>query len=349
MLLVTDNKIPFIDEFFSPFIDIRRVNGHEITPQDLINADILLTRTITRVTKDLIQNTPIQFIGTATAGVDHIDVDYLHAHKIQFATAAGANATAVSEYVVCCLAALKKAGYLIQKSPVIGVIGCGNVGSLLGLLLQSLGFEVICYDPLLVNQPSLSFTDFDTLISESDVITIHTPLTTTGLYPTYHLLNALTFDKMKPNSILINTARGGVIDENALLATQHITCCIDVWTNEPEINLQLLNKTVIGTPHIAGYTIQAKRMATEMIFTAAANYFGWHKTKPAEAHAGAVLKTTRAITKENWEITALSHFDPIKRADELKNAIKLHPAVKTTEIFNQQRHLPLRDGFLAKL
>lgn len=276
MKIVADDKIPHISEFFTECDDIIYLPGEKITRADLVDADILLTRTVTRVDQSLLENTAVRFVGTATTGTDHIDHDYLALKNITLATAAGANAEAVAEYVMCCVAALKKNKFLENKKTV-GIIGCGRIGRLVAKFFESQEYKVFCYDPLLSEKLPFHFITFEKLISTCDIISLHTPLTKTGLHPTFHLLNETVLKKIKPGAILFNTARGDVIDQSALLSTKNIILCLDVWKNEPHISLELLHKVAIGTPHIAGYSVQAKYRATEMIYNAAAKFFEWEK------------------------------------------------------------------------
>ena len=279
MKLVADDKIPHVSDFFTQCDTITLLPGESITRQDLIDADALLTRTVTTVNADLLHDTAIRFVGTATTGVDHIDQTWLTAHGIALATAAGANSQAVLEYVVCCIMSLKKKGVL-QHHKTAGIIGCGRIGRLVADYLINNGFDVIGYDPLLTYSLDFPLVSLDELLSRADIISIHTPLTKSGLFPTFHMLNATALKKIKEGAILINTSRGSVIDQTDLLKTDHIILCLDVWENEPIISLELLNRVLIGTPHIAGYSMQAKYRATEMIYDSAADFFGWKKIHP---------------------------------------------------------------------
>ena len=162
MKIVTDDKIPHISRLFTDCDEIIYLPGEKITRADLIDADILLTRTVTRVDQALLENTAIRFVGTATTGIDHIDTVYLDKKNITLATAAGANAEAVAEYIACCVTALKKNKFLENKK-VVGIIGCGRIGRLVAKLFETLGFQVFCYDPLLKEKLPLHFISFEKL------------------------------------------------------------------------------------------------------------------------------------------------------------------------------------------
>lgn len=238
-----------------------------------MTADALLTRTVTRVNAELLSGTRVKFIGTATTGIDHIDKNYLEQYRIFLASAQGANSDAVMDYVALCISALQKQQMLSKKNVVAGIIGRGRIGSKVEKLFKMLGFHVFCYDPFLEGE---NFISLEKLMRESDLISIHTPLTKTNPHPTFHMIDEKLIRTMKKDAVLINTSRGDVIDQNALCAAKNIILCLDVWENEPDISIELLKKVFIGTPHIAGYSLDAKFRATEMIYDSAAKYFGWN-------------------------------------------------------------------------
>ncbi|MDP1574169.1 MAG: 4-phosphoerythronate dehydrogenase [Coxiellaceae bacterium] len=310
MKLVADDKIPYIDCFFSHFDKVVLLPGEKIANSDLTDADLLLTRTVTTVNEPLLKNTAVKFVGSATTGIDHIDTHYLADHAIFFANAAGANSQAVAEYVLCAIAALIHSGQLKEQG-VAGIIGYGRIGKLIASLLNTVGFTVLSYDPFVLNDYS---TSLEKLLADSDVITIHTPLTKTGLYPTYHMIDEEELSLMKKNAVLINTARGSVINQNALLNHQDLILCLDVFENEPTISLELLHRLTIATPHIAGYTLEAKQRATTMIFDQAAQFFGWEKKNTAPP----VIKNT-APTKISLD-NCLLHYDPLAHTKAFRTA-----------------------------
>lgn len=321
MKLVVDDKIPHIQAFFDRCDVITALPGEAITTRDLKDADALIVRTITPVNENLLANTSVKFVGTASTGVDHIDIDYLKKNNIVFANAAGANASAVADYVAACMNVLQQQNKL-QKNAVVGVIGCGRIGRLVAKHAKQRGFRVICYDPLLTEKPAFRLVSFDTLIAKSDMITLHVPLTTVGLYPTFHMINEKTMRAMKPGVILINTSRGSVIDQRALLIDKTSTFCLDVWENEPAISLRVLNKAFIATPHIAGYSVEAKFRATEMLYEQAAHFFGWEK-KPANL----CISHHQSI-----------QYDPLSHTQAFKAAFQGINDAKTIQaIFTEQR------------
>lgn len=337
MKLIADNKIPHITELFSNNSDVTFVQGEEISRIHLQDATILLTRTVTTINAALLSNTSIQFVGTATTGIDHVDTEWLANNNILFANAAGANSTAVADYVFCCIAALKNHGHLNKKKLTAGIIGCGRIGHLVATLLKNNGFDIICYDPLREEKSDFYFASLEELMSESDLITLHTPLTYTGQHPTFHMINDALIKKIKKNAVLINTARGGVIDQSALLKTNTIILCLDVWENEPDISLELLHKVAIGTPHIAGYSARAKYRATQMIYEQAADFFGWHKIISAENKAGAHHTIDFPA--------ALAHYNPLTHTEYFRRAF--NNTLDTKAVFiDARKNYPLREELL---
>lgn len=324
MKIVADNKIPFVSDFFTSRGDLIFLPGESINKQDLITADILLTRTITPVTTALLSGTTVQFVGTATTGTDHIDKQYLEQFGIFLATAEGANSSAVAEYVALCVSSLQQHQLLMKKNGVIGIIGRGRIGALVEKFFKTQGFSVFCYDPFLIGD---HFTSLEKLMRESDIISIHTPLTKTGPYPTFHMIDSSLIQSMKKNAILINTSRGGVIDQNALLSAKNNILCLDVWENEPAISTELLQQVFIGTPHIAGYSLDAKFRATRMIYDAAATYFGWHD------HSVVAPPTKKIIS-----------YDPHEHTQSFRASFKgVSDREKIQKIFMRERkNYPLR-------
>ncbi len=282
MLIVADENIPYVKEGFAEFGDVITVHGRKITKDILKDADVLLVRSITKVNADLLEGTPVRFVGTATIGYDHIDIDYLNSRGITFSSAPGSNANSVAEYVVSGLLELEQNHEYKLQGRKIGIVGVGNVGSRVAKKVPALGLIPVLYDPPLaekINHHPL-FEPFENIIN-CDIITFHVPLEKTGPYPTYHMADEDFFFQIKQSVVVINTSRGAVVETNALLnairrgiVTHSI---IDVWENEPNINLDLLNYVTIGTPHIAGYSFDGKVNGTYQLYLALCNFL---KQKP---------------------------------------------------------------------
>ena len=199
---------------------------------------------------------------SATSGIDHIDTKYLKKNNIIFVHAPGSNARSVAEYVLSSLFAIAEYENFDISKKTVGIIGYGQVGSKVKYFLESVGTKCLLNDPPLAEQESTeSYQELEQIL-KADIITLHVPLTTGGQYPTSQLINESFLDKLKPNVILINTSRGEVVDESALLSFKatnpDATLILDVWCNEPEININLLKQCFIGTPHIAGYSYDGK-------------------------------------------------------------------------------------------
>ena len=271
MNLIIDENIAFAQEAFSHFGKAILVNGHSLTNKNLKDADALIIRSITRIDKGLLRNSKVKFVGTATIGTDHIDLDYLHSKNISFADAKGCNADSVVEYVFTALLKIAAERNISLKEKSIGVVGVGNIGSRVVRLAESLGMKVLKNDPPLErNRIGKNYVSLDELLNV-DIITLHVPLSFEGDDKTYHLLSQDNLNKIKSNAIMINTSRGAVIDNASLLDETNkkgFNLILDVWENEPSINLDLLAKTKVATAHIAGYSLEGKINGTKMIYDA---------------------------------------------------------------------------------
>ncbi|HEX7357084.1 MAG TPA: 4-phosphoerythronate dehydrogenase [Ignavibacteriaceae bacterium] len=279
--IVVDENIAFADKAFNQIGDVTLISGREITNSVLKNADVLIVRSITKIDEQLLKNTPIKFVGTATIGTDHIDLDYLKKNNIAFADAKGCNAYSVAEYTVAALLnlSLRLKFKLDEKS--IGIVGVGNVGSKVADFTKALGMKVLLNDPPLQRDgDSREFVDLDEIL-KCDIITIHTPLNLKGADKTYHLFDVEKLNKIRDYSILINTSRGPVINNPALLESiedKHFNAVLDVWEDEPEVNINLLKKVKIATPHIAGYSYEGKVNGTKLIYNALCNFLKTEKS-----------------------------------------------------------------------
>ena len=269
--VIIDKGIPFLEGVFPPEIDVRYLSPEEITPEAVRYADALFVRTRTQINKGLLHGSNVRFVATATIGFDHIDQDFCREAGIHWVSCPGCNAQAVCDYVEEAIAYLRPQ----QSQLTIGVVGYGYVGKLVAKMAQRRGYQVLLSDPPLGIGMSL-----DELAPLCDVLTFHTPLTREGEHPTYHLCDANILRLCKPNTLIINAARGGVIDEQALLSTLNTqrstlnyTTAIDCWENEPNLNQELLKKVDLASFHIAGYSIQGKMNASEMCLRAFCEFF----------------------------------------------------------------------------
>tara|TARA_R110001592_G_scaffold296139_1_gene566462 strand:- start:14222 stop:15355 length:1134 start_codon:yes stop_codon:yes gene_type:complete len=299
MKLVADENIPLISRFFGEFGEVVELPGREIKSSDLKDADILIVRSITKVNKQLLDGSPVKFVGSCTIGMDHLDTDYLQQQGIKFTNAPGCNANSVVEYLLSCLSILTETHDIHWDTLSVGIIGYGNVGSLLAGRLKKLGMHYLAYDPFLKDPDLVSFER----VMKCDVITLHVPLTTDTDYPTFHMFDRDVLSTLRPEQILINASRGAVIDNSALLDAlnkeQHFTAILDVWEHEPEINIDLARKVFIGTPHIAGYSFDGKVSGTEMVYRSLCQVMGF----PARHSSGQFLEEP-SLSKMSFTSTA---------------------------------------------
>ncbi len=277
MIIVADRHIPFLLPRLQDFGEVRLLEPEEITPTAVKDADALIIRTRTKCTDTLLSGSKVRFIGTATIGYDHIDTEYCRLNKIVWTNAPGCNADGVCQYVVSAIRFFEKSRYPNYKDNTvhtIGVVGVGHVGKLVAQYYKHLGFNVLVNDPLVERDRGQKYLSrygsvclLEQIARQADVITFHTPLTLSGEYPTFHLLDESLLSLTKTDTLIVNAARGGVVDERALLKSGR-PFVLDCWENEPEISEEVLQKSVLGTYHIAGYTKQGKQNATDMILYA---------------------------------------------------------------------------------
>lgn len=279
MKIVADDKIPFLKGALEQFAEVIYVPGHKICNEDLKDADALLTRTRTNCNESLLKGTGIRFIGTATIGFDHIDTAYCDKNNIYWTNAPGCNSSSVRQYVA---SALLKVAYEFNfelRDKTIGIVGVGNVGSKVEKFARSIGMRVLLNDPPRARKEgSSSFVDFEELLRESDFITIHLPLNLSGEDKTYHFFNSEVFGKMKKGIWLFNSSRGEVINssdlKDAITSGKLGGAVLDVWENEPQIDLDLMSKAFIVSPHIAGYSADGKANGTSMVVNSLCRFFG---------------------------------------------------------------------------
>ncbi len=285
MKIVADENLAFTEYFFAEFGDIHQAAGRSLSHDDVKDAAALLVRSVTKVNAQLIENTPLKFVGSATIGTDHLDISAIEAQQIAWSNAAGCNAQAVAEYVITALLKLNPTLLSQNNQFTLGIIGLGNVGSRLAYMAKLLGWNVIAYDPF-VQHHDIQQIELEELLKNSDAITTHVPLTKSGEYPTYHLINEHALSLMKSNAILINSARGPVVSETALIADiqkNKRQVVLDVFEHEPEISQQLLDLVTIVTPHIAGYSLEGKARGTQMIYEAFCKTFDYPAHKKFES------------------------------------------------------------------
>ena len=276
MTLVIDQHIPFIVEAIHkewPQVDIFPMKPEEIAADAVKEADVLVVRTRTQVNASLLEGSRVRMVCTATIGFDHIDTTYCESHGIRWMSCPGCNAQAVCDYIEEALREFQMSNVKFQMSnmPTIGIVGVGHVGSLVAKMAQRKGLKVLLNDP-----PKGIGVSLDEIAAQCDIITFHVPLTHNLQFPTYHLCNAEFLAKCKPDALTINAARGGVVDEKALLASGH-PYILDTWENEPNIDPEVVAHAQLASMHIAGYSVEGKRNASQMCLNAIAEQFGLPK------------------------------------------------------------------------
>ena len=278
MQFVIDENIPFAREAFSHLGSVTLLPGRGITREAVRKAHALIVRSVTKVDAALLADTNVQFVGTATTGVEHIDQEYLAVRNIGFAAALGCNANAVAEYVLTALLVTAHAKGLTLSGKTLGIIGAGRIGSLVAAKAPALGMQVLLNDPPLAQATGEQRYRPLAEILQADFMTLHVPLTLDGPDATFHLIGADELARMTPSSVLINAARGEVVDNTALL--EALTkgtiggAVMDVWEGEPAINWDFLNHVTLGTSHIAGYSSDGKIYGTVMVYHACCRFWG---------------------------------------------------------------------------
>ena len=279
MKILVDENMPYARDLFARLGEVTAVPGRPIPVEELDDADALMVRSVTKVNSQLLDGKNVRFVGTATAGTDHVDQDYLAQAGIAFSAAPGCNAIAVVEYVFSALLMLAERDGFQLTDRTVGIVGVGNVGGRLQKRLEALGVRtLLCDPPRAANGEPGDFQPLDKLVEEADILTFHTPLDKDGPYKTWHLADEALISRLKPGAILINACRGAVVDNAALLkcleAGQKLSTVLDVWEPEPDLNVALLEKVDIGTAHIAGYTLEGKARGTTQVFEAYSAFIG---------------------------------------------------------------------------
>ncbi|MFZ4831585.1 4-phosphoerythronate dehydrogenase PdxB [Rouxiella sp. Mn2063] len=287
MKILVDENMPYAVELFSRLGEVQAVPGRPIPQDALTTADALMVRSVTKVNEGLLSGTPVKFVGTATAGTDHVDDQWLAQQGLGFSAAPGCNAIAVVEYVFSALLILAQRDGFQLRDKTVGIIGVGNVGSRLNARLNALGVRTLLCDPPRADRGDAGeFWPLEKLVAEADVLTFHTPLNVDGPYRSHHLADAKLLDALPEGRILINACRGEVVDNAALLAAlngpKKLTAVLDVWEPEPALSLELLEKVAIGTAHIAGYSLEGKARGTTQVFEAFSQFIGQPQQVPLD-------------------------------------------------------------------
>ncbi len=278
--IYADNNIPYLKEALKDISELNFYDSDQITNSDLKDADVLFTRTAVKVNEKLLKDTSIQFVATATSGIDHYDTDWLEKNNIAYSNALGSNANSVAEYVIVSILEWAIENDINLSTKTIGIIGYGNVGSCLGEYARRLGLTVLINDPPKKDE-GFEFPEFteyyelDELIQNSDIISNHVPRYFDGKYKTINLL-AENLQHIQEGVLFIHASRGKVVNEkilSRLIDEKEITAIIDVWADEPNFNHELAKKAKLYTQHIAGHTLDGKILGTKMVLEAFQKHF----------------------------------------------------------------------------
>jgi erythronate-4-phosphate dehydrogenase len=309
-IIYIDENIPLLPDVLSNCGKIIMFNGRKLK-NDLLkknDCEYLFVRSTTKVNQSLLEGTDVRFVGTATSGIDHIDTQYLGSKGIHFCSAPGANANSVAEYVLYSMFLYSKKHGISLKDKTIGVVGYGNVGKIVAEYAYLMGLKVLINDPPLKDDgfhfpDHLEYVSLDEICESADVITNHVPLTFQGetKHPTYRLLSEDHIKKIKNGGVIIHTSRGGVIDENALLERidkRELIAAVDVFENEPMVNIDLARAAIISTPHIAGYSYDGKLKGTLMM---AQQFMSFSGLNPDLSRIEQELGSTDKLSVDDFE------------------------------------------------
>jgi erythronate-4-phosphate dehydrogenase len=339
MRIVADENIPLLDAFFGGFGEIVRLPGRSISRTDVLGADALVLRSVTRVDAAMLAGTPVRFVGTCTIGTDHLDLSGLEAAGIGVASAPGCNARGVVEYVLSCLLTLGEATDRHWRKQVVGIVGVGQVGSRLAQTLTALGVQCLLCDPPRAARGEAGFIALDALLAQADVVTLHVPLSRDGEHATHHLLDAERLARLRPGTWLINSSRGPVVDNQALREVlaggSTLQVALDVWEHEPEVDPALAALCRLATPHIAGYSLDGKLRGTEQIYRSFCAHVG---VEPSLAlgelapSSGCAELRIDVATPAHWQLARALRYVYDVRDDDARLRAMLQRAEDMTQV-----------------
>jgi erythronate-4-phosphate dehydrogenase len=351
MLIVADENIPLLDAFFAGFGEIRRVPGRSIDRATVEQADVLLVRSVTHVSRALLEGSKVRFVGTCTIGTDHLDLDYFAEAGIAWSSAPGCNARGVVDYVLGSLMTLAEIEGADLPQRTYGVVGAGEVGGRLIKVLKGLGWNVKVCDPPRQAAEGGDYVSLEQIIEQCDVISLHTPLTRNADGATWHLFDQQRLQQLKPGTWLINAARGPVVDNAALrrvlLEREDLQAVLDVWEAEPEVDVALAELCVLATPHIAGYSLDGKQRGTAQIYQAYCDFIG----QPASIQLGDLLPTPwlsqvtlHADTDPAWALAMLCRgvYDPRRDDADFRRSLVGNVAEQRAAFDVLRKQYPVR-------
>ncbi|MFI4963536.1 MAG: 4-phosphoerythronate dehydrogenase [Legionellales bacterium] len=333
MNILADASLPGLKAAFPRPFNLSTYSSEEALSTLFKGQEVLLCRSTLKVTENVLQNHSLKYLATASSGTDHLDRAYLNAQAIQVIDAKGSNATSVVDYVQSCLAYLDK-HHLIKGSKV-GIIGMGKVGSALYSRLKSIAFQVAPFDPLKNDCQSFISCSQEELYT-CDILCIHAELHNNNPYPSFNLINQDFLAQLQPGCILINASRGGIVNEEALLAHKgNLIYCTDVYLNEPQINRAIIQKATLCTPHIAGHSLEAKYAAIAQISEQLHKAIGL----PLPHYESPVCPRDVMVQEpKSWQELALSLYNPEEETLCLKQAQNIPSSYISLRKKHQNRH-----------
>lgn len=361
MLIVADENIPLLDAFFEGFGEIRRVPGRSIDRATVEQADVLLVRSVTNVSRALLEGSKVRFVGTCTIGTDHLDLEYFQQAGITWSSAPGCNARGVVDYVLGSLLTLAEIEGVALTERTYGVVGAGEVGGRLVKVLKGLGWNVLVCDPPRQAVEGGDYVSLEQIVAQCDVISLHTPLTKSAEQPTWHLFDEPRLRQLKPGAWLINASRGPVVDNSALrevlLEREDLQAVLDVWEGEPSVDIALAELCVIATPHIAGYSLDGKQRGTAQIYQALCQFLG----QPATVSLDDLLPapwlaqvSLNASSDPAWALAMLCRgvYDPRRDDADFRRSLVVSGAEQRTAFDLLRKHYPERreiDGLKVRI
>ncbi len=355
--IIADENMPYAREAFGRLGEVELIHGRAIERERLEGASLLFVRSITKIDARLLAGTGVRFVGTATAGTDHVDEPWLASQGIRFASAPGSNANSVAEYMAAAWLHLAAKNGFELRGKSVGIVGVGQVGSRVEAKARALGMIPLLNDPPKARESGeAKYLPLQALLN-CNIVTCHTPLTHGGLDPTYHLIGGSFFERLKPGAIFCNAGRGEVVEtealERAIDSGRLGGVILDVWENEPRIGAEILRKTDIGTPHIAGYAFDGKALGTYMVYRAACEFLGaapdwdWKAAMPAPQPAE-ITVDARGKREEQALREAVERAYPIERDDRaLRATARMAPDERGAEFDRLRKQYPLRREFDA--
>lgn len=351
MKIILDENIESALEAFGTLGETFLYHGRKITRELLHEADALVVRSITKVNSELLEGTPVKFVGTATIGTDHIDDKWLLSRGIGFTSAKGCNSDAVAEYVFTAVFRSAVAKGISLRGKSLGIVGCGNIGSRVERIARAFGFEVLISDPPRERaEGARAFTPLKEVLG-ADIVTFHTPLNRGGADNTFHLLDDYGMRFLKPGAIVINASRGEVIDNNAFIPVvdaKGLTAVMDVWEGEPRFMPAMFDRSFIASPHVAGYSLEGKINGTTMVYDALCACLGverkWRPHFP-QVSDNKILFRDEGSFEKTVERILTSVYEPSDDTRAMGEASLLDGEERGVKFDELRKNYPLRREF----